>query len=428
MSEEFVLKYCGIDVSKSSLVCAVIGDLDDNHNQYLPGQAKDVGIINDEPLLVQTFDNSWTDVVAMTRWLTSLGVSVAVMESTGSYWCGVYDSLEQVGIQPVLANPAQVKSVSGHKTDYRDSVWLAVLLRAGFIIPSYVPAGLLKELRDLTRMRARIVKDKTRLKNRCHNILDSMLMRLGVSDVFGKRGRQTLLGALQGDYEKLTEDQRKAFSTMSEAQGMMVVDLITEITHMEERVTRYESAIVRVVEKLEEVKGDKTFRLLTTIPGVRVITAAAIFSEIGEISRFTTPERLSSYAGLAPRAIQSGKKDTTGKTGYMCNRHLRTAMYIVSKSCTRFGPPGLRGFFESKYKTKADYKKAVIALARRLTRIIWRMLQDEMPFDMAYDRAQEKRKKRRVKGSLKRLRKLEREYGPEEVYQALKEYLTLPVK
>ncbi len=423
MYEEFVLKYCGIDISKSSLVCAAIGDLEEDHNQYLPGQAKDIGIINNEPLLVKTFDNSWTGVVALARWLNSLCVSVAVMESTGSYWCGVYDTLEQVGIQPVLANPAQVKSVSTHKTDYRDSVWLAVLLRAGFIIPSYVPAGLLKELRDLTRMRARIVKDKTRLKNRCHSILDSMLMRLGVSDVFGKKGRQTLLNALQSDYEGLTDDQRKAFSTMSESQGMMVIDLIAEINHLEVRVTSYESAIVRVVEKIEEVKGDKTFRLLTTIPGVRVVYAATLLSEIGDISRFTTPERLSSYAGLAPRAIQSGKKSTTGKTGYMSNRHLRTAMYMVAQSCTRFGPPGLRGFYKSKRKKKEDYKKAVIALARRLTRIIWRMLQDGMPFDMTYDRLQEKRKERRVSGCLKRLKKLEKEYGPEKVHQALKEYL-----
>jgi transposase len=423
MCEELVLKYCGIDVSKSSLVCAAIVDLDKNHNQYLPGQATDIGIINDEPLRVKTFDNNWTGVVAMARWLNSLGVSVAVMESTGSYWCGAYDAIEHSGIQPVLANPTQVKNVSVHKTDYRDSVWLAVLLRGGFIIPSYVPVGLMKELRELTRMRARIVKDKTRLKNRCHRIFDSMLMRLGVSDVFGTKGRYTLLKTLKGDYVGLTEDQRKAFSTMSEGQGMMVVDLITEVTHLEERVTSYESAIARVVEKIEVVKGDKTFSLLTTIPGVRVIYAVTILSEIGDISRFATPERLSSYAGLAPRVIQSGKKDTTGRTGHMCNRHLRTAMFMVAKTCTRFGPPRLRRFYETKRKKKGDYRKAVIALARKLMVIIWRMLQDETSFDMTYDRAQEKRKERRVRGSLKRLKKLEKEYGPENVHQALKEYL-----
>lgn len=428
MSEEFVLKYCGIDVSKASLVCAALGDLDADHKQYLPGQARDIGIINDEPLLVKTFDNSWTGVVTMTSWLKSIGVSVAVMESTGSYWCGAYDALEQVGIRPVLANPAQVKSVSVHKTDYRDSVWLSVLLRAGFIIPSYVPAGLVKELRDLTRMRARIVKDKTRLKNRCHSILDSMLMRLGVSDVFGTAGRQTLLRALQGDYEGLTEDQRKAFSTMSETQGMMVVDLIAEVRHLEGRVASYESAIARVVGRIEEVKGDKTFQVLTTIPGVRVVYAATILSEIGDIGRFATPERLSSYAGLAPRVIQSGEKDTTGKTGHMCNRHLRTAMFMVAQTCIRFGPQGLRRFYETKRRKKGDYRRAVIAVARKLMGVIWKMLQDGRSFDMTYDSAQEKRKERRVRGSLKGLRKLEQEYGPEQVHQALREYLEYRVK
>ncbi len=421
MSEELVLKYCGIDVSKSSLVCAALGDLDEDHRQYLPGQAKDIGVISDEPLRVRSFANSWTGVVAMTSWLKALGVSVAVMESTGSYWCGAYDALEQVGIRPVLANPAQVKGVSTHKTDYRDSVWLAVLLRAGFIIPSYVPAGLVRELRELTRMRAQIVKDKTRLKNRCHRILDAMLMRLGVSDVFGTEGRQTLLRALQGDYDGLTEDQRKAFRTMSEAQGMMVVDLLAEVKHLEGRVASYESAIARVVGKLEEVKGDRTVQLLTTIPGVRVVYAATILAEVGAISRFATPARLASYAGLAPRVIQSGEKDTTGRTGHMCNRQLRTAMFMVTQTCIRFGPPGLRQFYERKRRKKGDYRRAVIAVARKVMVVIWRMLQDGLPFDMSYDRAQEKRKERRVRGSLKKLRKLEQEYGPEQVHQALKE-------
>ncbi len=417
------LKYCGIDVSKSFLVCAAIGDLDPHHNQYLPGQAKDIGIINDEPLVVRTFDNSWTGVITMTHWLSSVGVSVAVMESTGSYWYGAYSALEQKGVQPLLANPTQVKNVSVHKTDYRDSVWLAVLLRAGFIIPSYVPAGLLKELRDLTRMRTRIVKDKTRLKNRCHSILDSMLVKLGLSDVFGKKGRHTLLRALNGDYDGLTEDQRTAFGTMSEAQGMMVIDLMSEVSHLEERVTRYEGAIARVVEKFKEVKGDKTFQLLTTIPGVRVIYAATIMCEIGDIGRFATPEKLSSYAGLAPRVVQSGKKDTTGKTGHMCNRHLRTAMFMVAQTSVRFGPPRLRRFHELKRRKKGDYRKATIALARKLMGVMWRMLKDGIPFDMAYDREQEKRKERRVRGSLKRLKKMENEYGPEMVYSALQEYM-----
>lgn len=423
MSEEFALKYCGIDVSKSALVCAAIGDLDEDHTQYLPGQAKDIGVVNDEPLVVKTFANSWTGVVAMTSWMRTIGVAVAVMESTGSYWCGAYSALEQVGIRPGLANPAQVKSVSVHKTDYRDSVWLAVLLRGGFIIPSYVPAGLMKELRELTRMRARIVKDKTRVKNRCHRILDSMLMELGVSDVFGREGRHTLLTALQGDYAGLTEDQRRAFRTMSESQGMMVLDLLAEVTHLEGRLTRYESAIARVVGRIEKVRADKTFRLLTTIPGVQVIYAATILSEIGDITRFATPERLSSYAGLASRVIQSGTMDITGRTGHMCNRQLRTAMFMVAQTCSRFGPPRLRRFYESKRRKKRDYRKAVIALARKLMRIIWRMLMDGVPFDMAYDRAREQRKERRVSGSLKRLRKLEKEFGPEEVHQALKDYL-----
>jgi len=428
MSSMRPLKYCGIDVSKSSLVCAAIGDLDEHHNQYLPGQARDIGIINDEPLIVESFDNSWTGVVAMTRWLNSIKVAVAVMESTGSYWQGAYLALEEGGVQPVLANPTQVKNVSVHKTDYRDSVWLAVLLRAGFIIPSYVPAGLMKELRDITRMRDRIVRDKSRLKNRCHSILDSMLVRLGLSDVFGNRGRQTLIRALNGDFKELPEEQRQVFEGASTAQRLMVVDLMEAISQLEERAKRYDAAIARTVREIEEAKGDKTFQLLTTIPGVRMVLAATIMAEIGDVGRFATAEKLSSYAGLAPRVIQSGKKDVTGKTGHMCNRHLRTAMFMVAQTCARFGPPHLRQFHEMKMRKKGDYRKATIALARRLMAIVWTMLKDGVSFDMGYDREQEERKEKRVRGSLKRLRKLEVEYGSENVYRALQEHLELKIR
>jgi len=416
------LKYCGIDVSKTILVCAVIGDLEQHHRQFLPGQSADLGIVGSEPVVTKSFDNSWSGVISMTRWMCSVGVSVAVMESTGIYWYATFAALETAKIKAILANARQVKNVSTHKSDLKDCVWLAVLLRAGFIIPSYVPAGLIKDLREATRMRVAITRDNTRLKNRCHKILDSVLVNLGMSTTFGKRGRDILTRALKGDYKDLDEEQHCAFSSVSEIQGLMMVDLLTTIEANEKRLKRYEAAIATLVERLEQEKSDRDIMLLATVPGVGLVSAAALKAELGTVERFSTPERLASYAGLAPRLIQSGERRTTGRIVRASNSHLRTTMYMVAQSCALHGPERFKEFHQ-RVRGKKGYKVATIALARKLMVVMWRMLNEQLTFEMANRDGLAERKRRTMRVNLRRLKKLEIRYGPEETFMAIQEVL-----
>lgn len=419
--ETNALKYCGIDVSKTDLVCAVIGDLEQQHRQFLPGQSSDLGIVGDEPVLTKSFANSWSGVIAMTRWMESVGVSLAVMESTGIYWYATFAALETAGIKAVLANARQVKNVSTHKSDLKDCVWLAVLLRAGFIIPSYVPAGLIKDLREATRMRLAITRDTTRLKNRCHKILDSVLVDLGMSTTFGKQGRAVLVRALKGDYKDLEEDQRCAFASVSEIQRLMLVDLVTSIEGNEKRIERYEAAIAALVERLEE-KSDSDITLLVTVPGVGLVSAAALKAEIGTVERFSTPERLASYAGLAPRLMQSGESRKTGRIVRRSNSHLRTTMYLVAQSCAIHGPEKLKEFHQ-RVRGKKGYKVATIALARKLLVVMWKMLNEQQTFEMANRDGLAERKRRTMRTNLRRLKKLEKRYGTEEAFVAIQEVM-----
>ncbi len=416
------LKYCGIDVSKTDLVCAVIGDLEQQHRQFLPGQSADLGILGDEPVITKSFTNSWSGVISMTRWMQSVGVSLAVMESTGIYWYATFAALETVNIKAILANARQVKNVSTHKSDLKDCVWLAVLLRAGFIIPSYVPAGLIKDLREATRMRTTITRDNTRLKNRCHKILDSVLVNLGMSTTFGKRGRTVLIRALKGNYKDLDEDQRCAFASVSEIQGLMLVDLLTSIEGNEKRIERYEAAIAALVERLEEEKSDRDITLLVTVPGVGLVSAAALKAEIGTVERFSTPERFASYAGLAPRLIQSGESRKTGRIVRRSNSHLRTTMYLVAQSCAIHGPEKLKKFHQ-RVREKKGYKVATIALARKLMVVMWKMLKDQLSFEMANRDGLAERKRRVMRTNLRRLKKLENRYGTEEAFMAIQEVM-----
>lgn len=253
-------------MSKSSLVCAAIGDLEDHHRQFHPGQSNDLGIVGDEQFVVKSFDNSWNGTISMTKWMCSVGVQTAVMESTSSYWCAAHAAMEQQNIKVVLANARHVKNVSVHKTDLKDCVWLAVLLRAGFIAPSYIPVGLIKDLRYAARMRTIITKEITRLKNRCHRILDSVLVNLGLSVVFGRYGRDALLRALQGEYDGLTEEQQLAFDSITKVEGLIIQDLLLAIEMNEERVKRYDVILGTIVERLEVEKGDRDVSLLATVP------------------------------------------------------------------------------------------------------------------------------------------------------------------
>ena len=416
------LKYCGIDVSKTDLVCAVIGDLEQQHRQFLPGQSADLGIVGNEPVLTKSFTNSWSGVISMTRWMQSVGVSMAVMESTGIYWYATFAALETAKIKAVLANARQVKNVSTHKSDLKDCVWLAVLLRAGFIIPSYVPAGLIKDLREATRMRTTITRDNTRLKNRCHKILDSVLVNLGMSTTFGKRGRAILIRALKGNYKDLDEEQRCAFASVSEIQGLMLVDLLTSIESNEGRIKRYEAAIATLVERLEEVQSDRDITLLVTVPGVGLVSAAALKAEVGTVERFSTPERFASYAGLAPRLMQSGEKRTTGRIVRRSNSHLRTTMYLVAQSCAIHGPEKLKQFHQ-RVRGKKGYKVATIALARKLMVVMWKMLKEQQTFEMANRDGLAERKRRVMRTNLRRLKKLENRYGTEEAFVAIQEVM-----
>lgn len=416
------LKYCGIDVSKSSLVCAAIADLNEHNCHYLPGQASDLGLIENEPVERKTFSNSWKGILSMTEWMSNIGATVAVMESTGIYWCAAYTAIEKSGINAVLANARQVKNVSVHKTDLRDCVWLAVLLRAGFVRPSYVPRGLIKDLRDATRMRARLMKDLARTKNRCHRLLDTVLVDLGLSDAFGKGARLTLLRALKGQYEGLTEEQQLPFESVSEVQRLIICDLVANMEVLEERADRYDASIARLVEGLREEEKDEDVRLLVTVPGMALTSAAVVKAEIGTVERFDSPQRLCSYLGLVPRANQSGL--VTKRMGIVkaSNKHARSTMYLVAQKCAQIGPRELREFHE-RIKRKRGHHVATIALARRLMVVSWRMLKDGVPFRSAYNRGLTERKEERFRREMRRLKKIKSRYGTVEFVEMVQQLM-----
>src|ERR1700751_2596958 len=124
------------------------------------------------------------------------------MESTGSYWKPVFNVLEGA-VKVYLANPQEVKNRRGHKTDDKDGWWLAHLLRHAMIRPSFIPPRLVRELRDFTRRRKRLLGNATSERNRVQKILEDANVKLGnvLSDVFGASGQLMLDALLKGKAE-----------------------------------------------------------------------------------------------------------------------------------------------------------------------------------------------------------------------------------
>src|SRR5215470_1023524 len=148
---------------------------------------------------IQRFGTTVLELRRLRDWLNQESITHVAMESTGSYWKPVFNILEDA-VRVYLANPQDVKNRKGHKTDNKDGWWLAHLLRHAMIQPSFIPPRVIRELRDLTRRRRRLIGNGSSEKNRVQKILEDANVKLGnvLADVFGVSGQLMLEALLEG--------------------------------------------------------------------------------------------------------------------------------------------------------------------------------------------------------------------------------------
>jgi transposase len=174
-----VIERCaGIDVGrKFVMVCVIVGEAKDAPQHE-----------------IRKFQTLNQDLERLREWLHENECTHAVMESTGSYWKPIFHVLDDGKLEIVLANSQQVKNLRGHKTDRKDSQWLAHLLRHGMIRPSFIPPREVRELRDLTRRRKQLIGNAIDERNRVQRVLQEANVQLGMvlSDVFGASGLDML--------------------------------------------------------------------------------------------------------------------------------------------------------------------------------------------------------------------------------------------
>jgi transposase len=150
---------------------------------------------------VRSFQTFLDKLEALRDWLVGEGVTHVAMQATGSYWKPIWYVLEDAGFELLLVNARHVKQLPGRKTDVKDACWLAELLECGLLSGSFVPPAVIRQLRDVTRYRKRLVQDRTREAQRVDKVLQDAAIKLGsvASQTLGASSRAMIDALIAGE-------------------------------------------------------------------------------------------------------------------------------------------------------------------------------------------------------------------------------------
>lgn len=398
-----VERCAGIDVGKRFLkVCVMVGPL------------------SEEPRFeIRRVDCTQTQFEAMLQWLKEEGVTDVVMESTGPYWVPVFNVLEE-HVRVILANPEEVKNRKGHKTDAKDSWWLAHLLRHGMIRASFIPERATRDLRELTRRRKKLVGEIAQERNRVQKQLEYGNVKLGneLSDVFGLSG-QLMLKALVD--ENRTPEQiaelaqgslkQKKNEIMEAVRGQRLSNIQKEIIRSSMRHMAFLDLEIQDLDglagKLIQESGQReAYDLLQTIPGIKQEAAANLLAEVGpDMKKFEDPGRLSSWGGVCPGNNESAGKHKSRHTTHGNPWFRATAMESAWAASRTKGT-----LFQAKYeslKPKVGHMRALMAVAHMLAHaIFWVLDRKEAYRPHARPELNQSQKQRVIRHHTRRLRRL----------------------
>jgi len=305
-----------------------------------------------------------------------------VTESIGVYRIPIYAALEDE-FEVKLANAQGTRKIAGRKTDQSDSEWLAYLLRAGLIEANYVPERSIRVLRELTRLRTKMVQNRTDYKNRVHKVLQRCNLRLGskLSDVFGGAGMEVLNGLMSGkSLGEIIDGSRSRVlkERRSELEKVVRAGLDQEDVFQLQRCLRMIGSLDEELKELDATISmlvavrEKDVRNISKVPGVAPVSAPSILAEVGEAKRFANGKKIASWAGLCPSVYQSAGKNLTGSLK-QSSKNLRRIMIQVAHVASRSNNSRLRIFF-LRVAARRGKKKAYVALARKILCIIHHLL------------------------------------------------------
>lgn len=347
---------------------------------------------------VRSFGTMTRDILKLAEWMAAEGVTHVAMESTGVFWKPIYNILEGQ-FEILLCNAQHIKQVPGRKTDVKDCEWIAQLLQHGLLRGSFVPPRPLRELRDLTRHRAQLCGEKTRVANRVQKVLEDANIKLGsvASDVLGVSGRDMLRALVEGEEdagalaelarrrlrEKIPQLRVALEGRFTEHHRFMLRMLLEHLNYLEKAIADFDARIEALMKaQQQQAEGEdggtvlpfaQAVELLTEIPGINRCTAENIVAETGtDMGQFPTAGHLAKWAGMCPGNNQTGGKHKSTHTG-KGNRWLRRALSQAAWAAGRTKKTYLSAQFR-RLASRRGKKRAVIAVGHTLLVIVFHML------------------------------------------------------
>ena len=260
------------------------------------------------------YGTTTAQLVEMAAWLRHWHVARVVMESTSTYWKGVYYLLEAEGFECWLVNAREVKNVPGRaKTDKADAVWLAKVAERGMCRPSLVHPPEIRRLRDLTRYRRALVQDRTREQQRVEKLLEDAHVKISavLSDLCGVSGRAMMEALIAGQRDpralaRLAKGRaRQKTEQLEEALRGFFTDHHAAILRMMlDHTDRISAQIAALDARIAEAIGpfSRQAAQLTDITGIDAVAAAELIAEIGiDMARFPSAAHLVSWAKFCPQ-------------------------------------------------------------------------------------------------------------------------------
>jgi len=394
--EIIIEKGCGLDVHKGTVVACIMG----------------TGIKKE----IRTYRTVTNDLLRLKEWIQEAGITHVAMESTGVYWKPVFNILED-HFEVILVNARHVKNVPGRKTDVQDSEWLCRLLRSGLVSGSFIPPRDIRELRDLTRHKRKLIQAITAEKQRVEKVLEDANIKLAsiASDTFGASGKRIIEELIKGELEpggmaelskgrlrqKRGDLKEALVGQVREHHKFMIKVSLKHIRAMEKILSDIER---RIQEKIDYHYKEE-YALLQTIPGVKG-EASTLIAEMGvDMGRFPSEDHLSSWAGMSPGNNESGGKKKPGSTTYG-NKCLKTMLTEFAWVASKTKGTYLRSKYHSLVGRRGK-KKALVALGHKILIMCYHILKYRCAYkELGVDYLDQRRKDKIARSYIKRLNHL----------------------
>jgi len=336
------------------------------------------------------FGTHTVELRGLADWLGEQQVGDVAMEATGPYWRPVWNVLEAAGVRLTLANPAHIRAIPGHKTDRRDARWIADLHRHGLVPTSFVPSQAMRQLRDLTRLRMKVVQDHTRVVGRLEAVLEDANIKLGsvVTDLMGVSAQDMIRGLMQGG-ARPAELAKLARGPMRKKQEALTTALdghftahhrfvVNRLLIQQRALRNQEQALAREIARRMDDRQKAAIALWDTIPGVNETVASVLVAELGvRPEQFPDAHHAASWVAICPGNHSSAGKQKSGKTR-KGNRWLRAALVEAAWAASHSHGTYLNALYRR--KLRKGEKVALVAVAHSILIAAYMMLKTGQPY------------------------------------------------